>query len=128
VSDYSPVYTGGVLPFTMTAGATITGGQVVFISGVSTVSPTAGANGAAVGVAAHDATSGGRVSIWPFCNVVHETTNSNAGTITAGAPITSGSSGGVDTGTLGTLAAAGTLIGTAVTTAATATKVRWTGR
>lgn len=128
MADYTPVYANGVLPMTMTAGAAITGGQLVFISGVSTVSPTAGANGATVGVAAHDAASGARVSVWPLVGPVHESVNSNAGTITAGAPITSGASGGVDTGTLGTLAAAGTLLGTAVTTAATTAKIRWTAR
>jgi hypothetical protein len=126
MSDYSPVYSGGVLPYTMAASATITGGQVVFVSGVSTVAPTAGANGAACGVAAHDAASGARVSVWPLVGPVHETVTP-AG-VTAGNALTSSTSGGVDSGTLATIAAAGTFIGTAITTATAGLKTRWTGR
>lgn len=128
MADYSPVYRNGSNPFTVTASATIVGGQLVVISGSGTVGPSAGASGLLAGVAAHDCASGARITVWPIPGVVHETVNGNAGTITAGAPITTGASGNVDTGTLGTVAAAGTLIGTAVTTAATAAKVRWIGR
>jgi len=126
MADYTPVYSGGTVPFTMTAGATITGGQLVFVSGVSTVSPTAGANGAAIGVAAHDAASTARVSVWPLVGPVHETVTP-AG-VTAGNALTSSTSGGVDSGTLATIAAAGTFIGTAITTATAGNKCRWTGR
>lgn len=126
MSDYNPVYTGGCKPFTMTASATITGGQVLFASGVGTVAPTAGANGAYVGVAAADAASGTRVAIWPVTGCIHETV-SPAG-VTAGNALTSSSAGGVDTGTLATVAAAGTLIGTALSTATTGLKCRWIGR
>ena len=126
MSDYSPVYSGGALPITLTAGATITGGQVVFVSGVSTVTPTAGANGAAVGVAAQDAASGAQVGVWPLCNVMHETVTP-AG-VTAGNALTSSTSGGVDSGTLATIAAAGTFLGTAVTTATAGNKCRWIAR
>lgn len=126
MADYSPVYATDQKPFTMTAGAAITGGQLVFISGVSTVTPTAGANGATIGVAAHDAASGARVSVWPLCNVVHETVTP-AG-VTAGAALSSSTSGGVDSGTLGTLAAAGTFLGTAITTATAGNKCRWQAR
>lgn len=126
MSDYSPVYANGVLPMTMTAGATITGGQLVFVSGVSTVSPTAGANGATIGVAAHDAANGARVTVWPLVGPVHETVTP-AG-VTAGNALTSSTSGGVDSGTLATVAAAGTFIGTAITTATAGNKARWTGR
>lgn len=126
MADYSPVYSGGVLPFTMAAGATITGGQVVFLSGASAVSPTAGANGASIGVAAHDAASGARVSVWPLVGPIHETVTP-AG-VTAGNALTSSTSGGVDSGTLATIAAAGTFIGTAITTATAGNKARWTGR
>lgn len=126
MADYLPVFPNGMEPFTMTASATITGGQVVFASGVNTVAPTAGANGAAIGVAAGDAANGARVAIWPLSGVVHETTTP-AG-VTAGAAVTSSTAGGVDSGTLGTVAAAGTHLGTALTTAAAAAKVRWIGR
>ncbi len=126
MADYSPVYAAGVLPLTLIAGATITGGQVVFVSGVSTVSPTAGANGAAIGVAAHDAISTARVSVWPLVGPIHETVTP-AG-VTAGNALTSSTAGGIDSGTLATIAAAGTFIGTAITTATAGLKARWTAR
>lgn len=126
MADYAPVYYGGTEPFTMTASAAITGGQVLFVSGVGTVAPTAGPNGAYIGVAAHDAASGSRVTVWPIPGVVHETI-SPAG-VTAGNALTSSTAGGVDSGTLATIAAAGTLIGTAVSTATTGNKCRWIGR
>ena len=111
----------------MTASATITAGQLVKVSGVKTVAPTAANTDRAIGVAGNAAAANQPVTIWPLPGVVHESTNSNAGTITAGAAITAGATGGVDTGTLATVAAAGTLIGVAVTTAATAAIVRWIG-
>lgn len=126
MADYVPVYTAGQIPMSLTASATIVGGQLVFASGVSTVAPTAGANGACVGVASNDAASGARVSVWPMSGVMHETVTP-AG-VTAGAALASSTAGGVDSGTLATLAAAGTLLGTAVTTAAAAAKCRWIGR
>lgn len=126
MADYTPVYAAGSEPFTSQASATITGGQVVYASGVGTVAPTAGANGAVVGVAAQDAASGAKVTVWPLCNIVHETVTP-AG-VTAGNALSSSTSGGVDSGTLATLAAAGTLIGTATTTATTGLKCRWIGR
>lgn len=126
MSDYNPVYTGGCKPFTLTASAAITGGQVLFASGVNTVAPTAGANGAYVGVAAMDAASGTRVTVWPVTGCIHETVTP-AG-VTAGAALTSSTAGGVDSGTLATVAAAGTLMGTALSTATSGLKCRWIGR
>ena len=127
MADYTPIYAGSITPFTATAGATITGGQLVFASAdATTVQPTAGANGAVVGVAAFDAASGAKVSVWPLQNIVHESVTP-AG-VTAGAALTSSTSGGVDSGTLATIAAAGTLLGTALTTATAGNKCRWIGR
>ncbi|MEV0584100.1 capsid cement protein [Nonomuraea sp. NPDC050310] len=126
MADYLPVFPNGMEPFTMTASAAVTGGQVVFASGVGTVAPTAGANGASIGVAAGDAGVGARVAIWPLSGVVHETTTP-AG-VTAGAAVTSSTAGGVDSSTLATVAAAGTHLGTALTTATATNKVRWIGR
>lgn len=128
MADYTPPFDNDAQPFPVTASGAIVGGNLVFANGVGTAAATAGANGAVLGVAAQDAASGVRVAVWPIPGLIHETTNANAGSLTAGSPITSGTSGGVDTGTLGTLAAAGTLIGTALTTAATGAKVRWLGR
>ncbi len=126
MSDYTPVYSGGAKPFTMSAAATITGAQVVAVSGVGTVAPTSGASGAYAGVAAFDAASGARVTVWPIPGVIHETVTP-AG-VTAGNALTSSTAGGVDSGTLATVAAAGTLIGTALSTATAGNKARWIGR
>jgi hypothetical protein len=126
MADYTPVFSAGQVPYTSTAGATIVGGQLLFASGVNAVTPTAGANGATVGVAAHDAASGATVTVWPLVGCIHETTTP-AG-VTAGAALSSSTAGGVDSGVLGTLAAAGTFLGTAINTATAGNKVRWTAR
>ncbi|WP_326829687.1 hypothetical protein OIE13_05995 [Streptosporangium sp. NBC_01810] len=126
MGDYVPVYAGGAQPFGMTASATITGGQVLIASGVGTVAPAAGADGKVVGVAAHDAANGARVSVWPIPGITHETITPTGAT--AGNALASAAAGTVDPGTLGTLAAAGTLIGTAVSTATSGLKCRWIGR
>jgi hypothetical protein len=126
MSDYTPVYENGSLPYTMTASAAVTGGQVLVVTGIGTVGPSAGASGVVAGVAAHDAATNARVSVWPLPGLVHESVTP-AGT-TAGLSLSSSTAGGVDTGTLGTLAAAGTLLGTALNTASAAAKVRWLGK
>jgi hypothetical protein len=126
MSDYNPVYTGGCKPFTLTASAAITGGQVLAASGVNTVAPAGATSATFVGVAAMDAASGARVTVWPIPGCIHESTASGA--ITAGASLSTGASGTVASGTVGTLAAAGQLLGTALTTAADTAKVRWMGR
>lgn len=128
MSDYSPVYSGGVKPFTLTASATITGGQVLEATTTGAVGPAGALSLKFVGVAAHDAASGARVSIWPIPGVIHETTNGNAGTISVGASVVPGAAGVADTATTATAAAAGYLMGTAVTTALTTAKLRWIGR
>ena len=126
MADYTPVYENGQLPFTATASAAITGGQVCVVSGVGTVAPAGGAVGTFVGVAAHDAAINARVTLWPIAGLVHETI-STAGATAAGA-LSTGATGTVEPGTLGTLAAAGTLIGTALSTATAGLKIRWVGR
>jgi hypothetical protein len=126
MADYTPVYVSGNNPFTKTASATIVGGNVVIASGVSTVAPAGAAATTAIGVAAHDAASGARVTVWPLANVEHECIAS--GTVTAGDAVATGAAGTVATVVAGTGAAAGTLIGTATTTATTGLKVRFVGR
>jgi hypothetical protein len=128
VADYTPVYSGGVRPFTSTASAAITGGQIVESTTTGAVGPAGALSLKFVGVAAHDAASGARVSIWPIPGVTHETVNANAGTITVGASVVCGAAGAADTATTATAAAAGYLMGTAVTTALTTAKLRWIGR
>lgn len=126
MADYVPVYTGGVDPFSATASAAITGGQLVENTGVNTVGPAGAASTKVVGVAAFDVASGGRVTVFPLAPVIHEVTAS--GTVTAGDGVAAAASGQVATVAVATGAAAGTLIGTAVTTATTGNKVRFIGR
>jgi hypothetical protein len=127
MSDYTPVYTGGAEPFTMTTSAAVTGGNVVVWTGASTVAASSGVSTVVAGVAAHDAASGARVSIWPIDGVIHELVSSGA--ITAGGGIESAASGAVAAAatSIAASSAAGSLIGAAVTTAA-GNKVRIQGR
>ena len=147
MADYTPVYVSGNNPLTLTASATITGGQIVENTGVSTVGPAGAASAKCAGVAAHaalggerepvahadhagvaahDAASGARVTVWPLANIVHEIVAT--GTVTAGDGIAAGAAGVTASVVVGTGAAAGTLIGTALTTATGPNKVRFVGR
>lgn len=128
MADYTPVYTAGNNPFTMTASAAITGGQVVESTTASSVGPAAAASAKCVGVAAHDAASGARVSVWPLANVEHEITVVAAATVTVGDGVIAGTAGTVNTGVIATQAAAGALLGIAMTTATAPNKVRFVGR
>jgi hypothetical protein len=127
MADYSPVYSGGIQAFTATTSAAVTGGRVLEVSGNGTVAQAGAGSLVAVGVAAHDAASGARVTVWPLANVVHELPVAT-GTVTAADGVTSSTTGGVTTAVVGTAAAAGTLIGIALTTAASPNKVRFVGR
>jgi hypothetical protein len=127
VADYTPVFTGGKIPFTSQASATITGGQLVLQSGANTVAPTAGASAIVVGVAAHDAATGAKVTVWPLPGVTHEVIST--GTIAAGAGIVSGAAGvAADSAGIAAAAAAGTLLGIAETGATGGALVRFIGR
>jgi hypothetical protein len=65
MADYSPVYSGGVLPFSVTTSGAVTGGNVLVWSGANTVA-NAGADSAVVaGVAAQDASPVGRSRCGP---------------------------------------------------------------
>jgi hypothetical protein len=123
MADYTPPWTGGLKPRTYTAGAAITGGQVVAASANNTVIPTAGVSAAVVGVAAHDAASGALVAVWPLAGVTHEVTA--AAVLAAGGVVTSAASGQI------TAAAAQTgtdLIGVVTVGAASAAKAQFLGR
>lgn len=128
MADYTPVYSGGAVPFTSQASATITGGQVLAASGASTVAPAGAAVTTVVGVAAHDAASGAKVTVWPLVNVVHEIVT--ATNVTAAGGIQTAAAGTVDPATtsIAAASAAGTLIGIALTTATAPAKVRFIGR
>jgi len=125
--DYTPVNSSDSLPKTRTAGAAITGGQLLVPTGDGVLSPCTANTQRATAVAAHDAPNGGRVTVWPLPTIIHESVNNNAGTVAAGAPITAGAAAGVDTGALGATAAAGTLIGICTRGAATGAKLQWIG-
>jgi hypothetical protein len=127
MGDYTPINSNGATPFPATTAGAVVGGNVLIwsASGVVTVS---GADSTAVcGVAAHDAGSGARVSVWPMDPCIHELVASGA--ITALAGVVSDASGQVKTATIATAAAAATLIGVAATTAAgSPLKLRVQGR
>ena len=89
-----PVYKLGTQPWTMTAGAAITGGQVLIISAANTVTKSAGTSVAAIGIAADDAASGANVLVWPLEGVFEVTAS---GAIAAGAVVTSDANGKVAT-------------------------------
>lgn len=128
MADYTPVFSGGALPFTSQASATITGGQIVIASGVGTVGPAGAAATAVVGVAAHDAASGAKVSVWPLANVVHEIVTAN--NVTAAGGIQTAAAGTADPATtsIAAASAAGTLIGIALNSATAPAKVQFVGR
>ena len=125
MADYVPIIPGAD-SFTSSASATITGGQMLAVSGAGTVAP-AGANAVNwVGVAAFDAASSTNVTVWG--TGIHSLTAS--GTVTAGDQVVCGA-----TGTVATLAAVTTptaadvtnsraIVGVALTTATTGLKVR----
>lgn len=129
MADYQPIVSAGAKPFTATTSAAVTGGQVLAQSGSGTVEAAVTASGArVVGVAAHDAGSGAKVTVWPLDGVVHELVATAAITQGAGV-IVDAVAGQVATATIATAAAAGTLIGTALTTAAgSPLKLRVQGR
>lgn len=130
MSDYTPLYVPGDA-YTSTASATIVGGQLVEVSGTDTVGP-AGANSLkVVGVAAFDAASGARVTIY-LGKVIHEVTASGA--ITAGDLLVAAAAGKVSTLAVVTTPTAAdvtntrAIVGVALNTAADTAKVRYATR
>jgi hypothetical protein len=114
MAEYAPIYTGGVVPFTATTSANVTAGRVLAASATGTVAHAAADSTVAVGVAANTVASGGLVTVWPLEGAVHMLEASGA--ITALAGVVTDAAGQVKTATIATAAAAGTLIGTALTT------------
>ena len=125
MAEYLPVKTPGeALP--LTASATITGGQLVAVSGVSTVAP-AGANASGwIGVAAFDAATGDLVTV--LNGGVQELVTT--GTVTAGDLVVAGAAGTVSTLAVVTTPTAAdvtntrAVVGVALTTATTGLKVQ----
>lgn len=127
MADYTPVFTGGAFPFTMqvVTGA-VTGGTFVSAAGNGLVATSGAASTTVLGVAAHDAIVGAKVTVWPLAGVTHEITST--GTIAAGDGIASGAAGVAATVAVATGAAAGTLLGIAETGATGGALVRFIGR
>ena len=74
MADYAPTQAGeGHAALTYTAGATITGGQLLAVTGQDQVSPTSGPTLAVAGVAGHDAAAGAPVSVHAGSGVLHHT-------------------------------------------------------
>ena len=128
MADYTPPFPNGITTSTHTTSATVTGGQILEVTATGTVGPATAATVKPMGVAAHDAASGARVTVWPLTSVIHEITVVAAATVTAADAVMTGTAGTVNTVAVATAAAAGTLIGTALTTASAPNKVRFIGR
>lgn len=79
MADYIPLYDGAV-PATHTTSAAVTGGTLLSVSGDGTVATMAAAGASCVGVAAFDAASGARVTVF----------RSGIQLLTAGGSITAG--------------------------------------
>lgn len=129
MADYTPIYSGGVNPFTATTSAAVTAGRVLKVSADGTVAhATINTDTTCLGVAASDAGSGAKVTVWPLANCIHELTT--LATVTAGDGIVAAAGGAVATAptSTATAAAAGTLIGIATTTRTGAGTVRVMGR
>lgn len=121
MGDYVPIHNPGH-EWTSTTSAAVTGGQTLANSGVDTVAPAITASAKKyVGVAAHDAASGAKVTVLGGVGQVHESTA--AGAITAGDLVIVGAVAG----TIATIGA-GTfdqMIGIALTTAADTALCKW---
>ncbi len=97
MAEYIPAKEPG-RAVTMTASATVTGGQLVRISGSGTVAPTSAASADWFGVAGNDAASGGKVTV--YSGGVQSIVAS--GSITAGSNVEGAASGQVASHTNGT--------------------------
>lgn len=128
MSDYTPVNSdsGAV---TLTAGAVITGGLLVTTSGADdTVVHTTSTANRAIGVAASDAPSGGRVTVYLLPGFIHEVPAENGVTPTNGLGVICSTTPGRVTSTTmsSTLSNGAVIIGmfTRSTTGSTAATVR----
>lgn len=98
MGDYTPLYRPAeAIP--MTCSADVIGGQPVVVSGSNTVANSAAASAKTVGVAAFDAKSGDRVTVFARGTVHRLVAN---GAITAGALVENATAGKVTSHTNGT--------------------------
>jgi hypothetical protein len=94
MADYLPLYPEDEA-ITRKASATITGGQLVRVSGDGTVAPVSAASADWLGVAGHDAVNGQQVTVW----IGGVQRIPCVAAITAGALVEGGASGQVNTHT-----------------------------
>jgi predicted RecA/RadA family phage recombinase len=97
MAEYLPLYLPGKA-ITRVASATITGGQLLIVSGSGTVAPASAASASWIGVAANDAANGDNVTV--YCEGVQRI--AATGTVTAGQLVEAAASGTVATHTNGT--------------------------
>ena len=107
----------------LTTSATVTGGQVLIVSGNDTVAPCSAPSEAILGVAGHDAASGARVVV--YTEGVHQV--GATGSIAAGKPVIGATGGTVAAFTNGTDEPE-EIIGTALSAAASSLVVIKLGR
>lgn len=130
MTDYSPVYVPGT-EWSATTNATVTGGQLLEVSGNGTVGVAGASSAKVVGVAAFDAANGARVTVFPL-RMVHRVTAT--GSITAGDQLVAAANGQVSSlaaaagATATDINNARAVIGVALTTATDGTKVTFQGR
>lgn len=123
MSDYVPVAEGG--PYSYTASATITGGQLLELTGDNAVGPAAVTSAKVVGVAAFDAASGAKVTTYSI-DKLHETLVASGQSLTAGNPVKAGASGTVQEYIVGT-DAINSFLGVCVQGATAGNLARWRG-
>lgn len=110
MAEYLPLHDDGDA-ITRSASASITGGNLVIVSGSGTVAPSSAATASWLGVAAFDASSGDNVTV--YASGVQRLVAS--GTVTAGQTVEAAAGGAVATHTNGTNDV--NIVGLALTTA-----------
>ncbi len=122
MSDYVPVSEG---PYSYTTSAAVTGGQLLELTGDNAVQPAAATSQKIVGVAAFDAASGSRVTVFSI-DKLHETTVLSGQSLTAGDPVKCGGSGQVMKYVVGTDALPA-FLGVCIQGATAGNLARWRG-
>lgn len=118
MADYTPVHPAG--PFSSTASAAVTGGQLVEVTGDNTVGPAGAASLKVVGQALHDAAIGAAVTVYSD-GPIREATASGA--IVAGDTLIGAAAGKVAAGVT-----ANAVRGVALAAAADGATVRYQAR
>lgn len=112
MAEYVPLHDEG--PFTRSASAAITAGQLLFVSGSGTVAPTTAATVACCGVAGFDANPNDNVTVW---SKDIQRCIAGSGGVTAGS-LVEAAAGGTVVNQSATGALPGNVVGLALTTAA----------